>query len=60
MFLDAFRADKRVSPKVLGLFDWSDGGDGILVRSSIKSAADLKGKIIITTSNTPFSFMLLW
>ncbi len=60
LFLDAFKVDKRVSPKVLGLFDWSDGGDGILVRNYIKAAADLKGKIIITSSNTPFSFMLLW
>ncbi len=60
LFLDAFKADKRVSPKVLGLFDWSDGGDGILVRNYIKTAADLRGKIIITSSNTPFSFMLLW
>ncbi len=60
LFLDAFKADKRVSPKVLGLFDWSNGGDGILVRPAIKTAADLKDKIIITSSNTPFSFMLLW
>jgi NitT/TauT family transport system substrate-binding protein len=60
LFLDAFKADKRVAPKVLGLFDWSNGGDGILVRPSIKTAADLKDKIIITSSNTPFSFMLLW
>jgi NitT/TauT family transport system substrate-binding protein len=60
LFLDAFKIDKRVSPKVLGLFDWSDGGDGILVRNSIKSGADLKGKIVVTSSNTPFSFMLLW
>jgi NitT/TauT family transport system substrate-binding protein len=60
LFLDAFKADKRVSPKVLGLFDWSDGGDGILVRNSIRSGADLKGKIVVTSSNTPYSFMLLW
>lgn len=60
LFLDAFKADKRVSPKTLLLLDWSDGGDGILFRNTIKSAADLKGKIVITSSNTPFSFMLLW
>jgi NitT/TauT family transport system substrate-binding protein len=60
LLLDALKADKRISPKVLGLFDWSNGGDGILVRNSIKTAADLKDKIILTSSNTPFSFMLLW
>lgn len=56
---DALKVDKRVDPKVLGLFDWS-AGDGILVKDSIKNAADLKGKTILTSSNTPYSFMLLW
>lgn len=57
---DALRADKRLAPKVLGLFDWSSGGDGILVRDSIKRPTDLKDKVILTSSNTPYSFMLLW
>jgi outer membrane protein OmpA-like peptidoglycan-associated protein len=57
---DAFRADKRVVPKVLGLFDWSTGGDGILVRNSIKNPRDLKDKIVLTSSNTPYGFFLLW
>jgi ABC-type nitrate/sulfonate/bicarbonate transport system substrate-binding protein len=60
MIYDAFKADKRIMPKVLGLFDWSNGGDGILVRNSIKDPSDLKGKIILTSSNTAYSFMLLW
>jgi outer membrane protein OmpA-like peptidoglycan-associated protein/ABC-type taurine transport system substrate-binding protein len=57
---DALKADKRVAPKVLGLFDWSAGGDGILAKASVKSPADLKGKTILTSSNTPFAFFLLW
>jgi len=57
---DALKSDKRVAPKVLGLFDWSAGGDGILAKSSVKSPADLKGKTILTSSNTPFAFFLLW
>ena len=57
---DALRTDKRLAPKVVGLFDWSTGGDGIVVRNSIKRPADLKGKIVLTSSNTPYSFMLLW
>ncbi len=56
---DAFRNDKRVQPKVLGLFDWSSG-DGIIVRNSIKNPVDLKGKMVLTSSNTPYSFILLW
>ncbi len=57
---DALKTDKRIVPKVLGLFDWSSGGDGILVKGSIKRPADLKDKIILTSSNTPYSFLLLW
>jgi len=60
LLFDAFRSDKRIAPKVLGLFDWSSGGDGIIVRNSIKNPADLKGKIVLTSSNTPYSFLLLW
>ena len=57
---DALKADKRVAPKVLGLFDWSSGGDGILVKDSVKNPSDLKGQTILTSSNTPYSFLLLW
>lgn len=60
LLYDALRSDKRVAPKVLGLFDWSAGGDGILVKDSIKTPSDLKNKIVLTSSNTPYSFLLLW
>ena len=50
-------SDKGVAPKALGLFDWSTGGDGILVRNSMHQ--DLKDKIVLTSSNTPYSFFLL-
>ncbi len=60
LLYDALKSDKRVLPKVLGLFDWSAGGDGIIVKDVIKRPSDLKDKIILTSSNTPYSFMLLW
>jgi outer membrane protein OmpA-like peptidoglycan-associated protein len=60
LLYDALKADKRVAPKVLGLFDWSAGGDGILAKSWVKAPADLKGKTILTSSNTPYAFFLLW
>jgi len=60
LLYDALRSDKRILPKVLGLFDWSSGGDGILVKNTIKHPSDLRNKIILTSSNTPYSFMLLW
>lgn len=60
LLYDALKTDKRIVPKVLGLFDWSSGGDGIIVKASIKRPIDLKDKIILTSSNTPYSFLLLW
>lgn len=60
LLYDALKTDKRVAPRVLGLFDWSTGGDGILVKQSIRRPADLKGQVVLTSSNTPYSFLLLW
>jgi len=60
LLYDALRTDKRLVPQVIGLFDWSVGGDGILVRSNIKTPKDLKGKKILTSGNTPYNFFLLW
>jgi ABC-type nitrate/sulfonate/bicarbonate transport system substrate-binding protein/outer membrane protein OmpA-like peptidoglycan-associated protein len=57
---DALKGDRRIVPKVLGLFDWSSGGDGIIVKNTIKRPADLKDRVILTSSNSPFSFLLLW
>lgn len=57
---EATKLDKRVIPQVFGVFDWSFGGDGIIVRGDIKSPADLKGKRIVCAGNTPSNFFLLW
>jgi outer membrane protein OmpA-like peptidoglycan-associated protein len=60
LLYDALHRDKRVSPRVIGLFDWSVGGDGILVRDYVRKPADLKGKTILTSYPAPFPFFLLW
>lgn len=60
LILDAVKSDKRVIPQVFGVFDWSFGGDGIIVRDNIKTPKDLKGKRIVTSGNTPSNFFLLW
>jgi len=60
LIYDALKSDKRVIPQVFGIFDWSYGGDGIIVRDYIKSPKDLKGKRIVTSGNTPSNFFLLW
>ena len=60
LLYDALKSDKRIAPKVLGLFDWSSGGDGIIVKNTIKLPSELKNSIVLTSSNTPYSFLLLW
>lgn len=60
LLYDALKSDKRVVPQAIGLFDWSVGGDGILVREYVKKPADLRGKTILTSSPAPYSFFLLW
>ncbi len=60
LLYESLRADRRVLPQVVGLFDWSLGGDGIVVRQSIQKSADLKGKIVLTSMVNAYPFMLLW
>ncbi len=60
LLYDALKGDRRVVPQVLGLFDWSVGGDGIIVRDYIRKPQDLKGKTLLTSSPAPYSFFLLW
>jgi len=60
LLYDALKVDKRVLPQVFGVFDWSFGGDGIIVRENIKTPKDLKGKKVVTSGNSPSNFFLLW
>ena len=48
-----------LTPKVFQQIDWSRGGDGIVVRSQIKTVADLKGKTVTLCQNSPSHFYLL-
>ena len=57
---DALSKDPRTIPKVIGLFDYSAGGDGIIVRNNITKGADFKGKKIVTAQYTPSHFFILW
>lgn len=54
------KSNKNSRPKVFGIFDWSTGGDAIVVRDTIKNPKDIKGKTIVTAANTPSNFFLLW
>jgi NitT/TauT family transport system substrate-binding protein len=51
--------DTRTAPRVVQQIDWSNGGDGIVVRSAIKSVADLRGKSIALAQNSPSEYYLM-
>jgi NitT/TauT family transport system substrate-binding protein len=51
--------DSRVMPRVFQQIDWSNGGDGIVARDSIKTVADLRGKTVVLAQNSPSHYFLL-
>jgi NitT/TauT family transport system substrate-binding protein len=59
LFLEGLRKDSRVMPRVFQQIDWSNGGDGIVVRDTVKTMADLRGKTIVLAQNSPSHFFVL-
>src|SRR5919112_1573556 len=59
LFLEGLRKDTRVMPRVYQQVDWSNGGDGLLVRENIKTMADLRGKTVVLAQNSPSHFFIL-
>ncbi|HEY0482923.1 MAG TPA: phosphate ABC transporter substrate-binding/OmpA family protein [Kofleriaceae bacterium] len=51
--------DPRTMPRVYQQIDWSNGGDGIVVREAIKSVSDLRGKSVVLAQNSPSHYFLL-
>jgi ABC-type nitrate/sulfonate/bicarbonate transport system substrate-binding protein len=51
--------DTRVMPRVFQQVDWSNGGDGIVVREGIKSVGDLRGKQLVLAQNSPSHYFAL-
>lgn len=56
---DGTPTDSRVMPRVFQQIDWSNGGDGIVVRKGINTVADLKGKTVVLAQNSPSQYFLL-
>jgi NitT/TauT family transport system substrate-binding protein len=50
--------DSRTAPRVMQQIDWSSGGDGIVVRNSIKSVSDLRNKTVTLAQNSPSEYYL--
>jgi NitT/TauT family transport system substrate-binding protein len=59
LFLEGLRKDSRVMPRVYQQVDWSNGGDGIVVRDAVKTMADLRGKTVVLAQNSPSHFFVL-
>ena len=59
LFMEGLRKDSRVMPRVYQQVDWSNGGDGIVVRDTIKTMNDLRGKTVVLAQNSPSHYFLL-
>lgn len=59
LLVEGLRRDSRTMPRVYQQVDWSNGGDGIVCRSSINTMADVRGKTIVLAQNSPSHFFAL-
>ena len=59
LFLEGLRKDTRVMSRVYQQVDWSNGGDGIVVRDTVKTMADLRGKTVVLAQNSPSHYFVL-
>jgi NitT/TauT family transport system substrate-binding protein len=50
----------RLAPKAILQYDWSRGGDAIVVDDSIKSVGDLRGKKLACAEATPSHYFALY
>jgi len=58
LFASELMKDSRTAPRIFQQIDWSNGGDGIVVRSNIASVRDLKGKTIVYAQNSPSQYFV--
>src|SRR5688572_28180327 len=59
LFVEQLRKDSRTMPRVFQQVDWSNGGDGIVCRTAVRSVADMRGKTVVLAQNSPSHFFLL-
>ena len=58
LFAPSLMKDSRTAPRVFQQIDWSNGGDGIIVRGNIRSIKDLEGKTIVYAQNSPSQYLI--
>ena len=59
LLLESLKRDSRVMPRIYQQVDWSNGGDGIVVRENIKTVSDLRGKTLVLAQNSPSHYFAL-
>jgi len=65
LFMDELKKDPRIMPRVFQQVDFSNGGDGIVIRKSAAKNADkpvisdLRGKKVVLAQNSPSEYFLL-
>ncbi len=58
LFAPELARDSRTAPRIVQQLDWSNGGDGIVVRKAIRTVKDLKGKTVALAQNSPSEYYL--
>ncbi|MBI4915137.1 MAG: ABC transporter substrate-binding protein [Acidobacteria bacterium] len=58
LFAPDLMKDSRTAPRIYQQVDWSNGGDGIVVRGNIHSVKDLKGKTIVYAQSSPSEYFI--
>lgn len=58
LFAPELMKDSRTAPRIVQQIDWSNGGDGIVVRKGIKTARELKGRTVALAQNSPSEYYL--
>jgi ABC-type nitrate/sulfonate/bicarbonate transport system substrate-binding protein/outer membrane protein OmpA-like peptidoglycan-associated protein len=59
LLVEGLQKDSRVMPRVFQQIDWSNGGDGIVVRDNVKTMSELRGKTVVLAQNSPSHFFAL-
>lgn len=58
LFAGELMRDSRTAPRIFQQIDWSDGGDGIVVRGNIRSVKELAGKTVVYAQNSPSQYFI--
>jgi NitT/TauT family transport system substrate-binding protein len=58
LFAPELMKDSRTAPRIFQQVDWSNGGDGIVVRGDVDSVKALRGKTIVYAQNSPSQYFI--